>query len=176
MALRHEQHRTSLREPRDSPSKKRASPDVIVQYDLTAGDEHLGTTDDDELTHAAGTPTVKTPHPKGTHRRHSDSPDFGREVSGTKHPISLAAPPRFAGDVTGAAAEKLVGVAQGPKRGSRTSSGHKGMHHVPPGLASRPAQAALSPPKANPGLTHASISPNLVQACGSTGQPITGTH
>ena len=82
-----------LKEPKDSPTKKRASNDVILQYDLTAGDENTGTTDDDELAHAAGTPVAKVPPPKGAHRRQSDSPDFGREVPGTKHPFSLAAPP-----------------------------------------------------------------------------------
>ena len=100
-----------LKEPKDSPTKKRASNDVILQYDLTAGDENTGTTDDDELAHAAGTPVAKVPPPKGAHRRQSDSPDFGREVPGTKHPFSLAAPPpRYAGDVSGATTEQLTGV------------------------------------------------------------------
>ena len=159
-----------LKEPKDSPTKKRASNDVILQYDLAAGDENTGATDDDELAHAAGTPVAKAPPPKGAHRRHSDSPDFGREVPGTKHPISVAAPPRYAGDVSGATTEQLTGVPQGSKRGSRTSSSHKTMHHVPPGLAARPAQTAPLPPKANPAQLHVSNSPNLMHAPGGSCQ------
>ena len=102
-----------LKEPKDSP-KRRASNDVIMQFDLTVGDQPTETTDEDELVHAAGAATVKPPLPKAPHRRHSDSPNFGREPLGGKHHNKLAAPPRFAGEVAGPASNLAGKPAQVP--------------------------------------------------------------
>ena len=133
-----------------------------MQFDLTVGDQPTETTDEDELVHAAGAVAVKPPPPKAPHRRHSDSPDFGREPLGGKQHNKLAAPPRFAGEVVGPASDpSLTGPAHGPKRSPKNSTAHKTAPQPPPGLAGKPTQAPTPLPKSGMVQMHA---PNLLNS------------